>query len=88
MATMGDSFARSLAGARREGRAEAEYHALYGQVVYFATNGDYYDALATVEKLGKLAAAIDHPRVVLTHRRPAAVASTFAGDHPAVLDYS
>jgi hypothetical protein len=88
MATMGDSFAQALAGARHKGLAEAEYDALYGQIVYFATNGDYCDALATVEKLGKLAAAIDHPRAVLTHRRLAAVASTFAGDHAAVRDHT
>jgi predicted ATPase len=58
MPTMKDSFARALARAQREGLADAEYHALYGQIVYFATNGDYRDALATVDQLGKLAAAI------------------------------
>jgi predicted ATPase/DNA-binding winged helix-turn-helix (wHTH) protein len=88
MPTMKDSFARALAGARREGLAEAEYHALYGQIVYFATNGDYRDALVTVDQLGKLAAAIDDPRAVVTHHRLAAVASTFAGDHAAARDHA
>ena len=88
MPTMKDSFARALARAQREGLADAEYHALYGQIVYFATNGDYRDALATVDQLGKLAAAIDDPRAVLTHRRLAAVASTFAGDHAAARDHA
>jgi predicted ATPase/DNA-binding winged helix-turn-helix (wHTH) protein len=88
MLTMKDSFARTLAGAQREGLAEAEYHARYGQIVYFASNGDYREALATVDQLGKLAAAIDDPRAVLTHRRLAAVASTFAGDHAAARDHA
>jgi predicted ATPase len=88
MPTMGDSFARALAGARREGLAEAEYHALYGQIVYFATNGDYRDALATAEQLGTLAGAIGDPRTVVTHRRLSAVASTFAGDHAGVRDHA
>ncbi|HKE41684.1 MAG TPA: winged helix-turn-helix domain-containing protein [Casimicrobiaceae bacterium] len=86
MPTMEDSFARALAGARREGLAGAEYHALYGQIVYFATNGDYLQALATVKQLGTLAASIDDPRAIVTHRRLSAVASTFAGDHARVRD--
>ena len=88
MPTMGESFARALASARREGLAEAEYHALYGQIVYFATNGDYLDALATAEQLGTLAAAIGDPRAILTHRRLSAVASTFAGDHTGAREHA
>jgi predicted ATPase/DNA-binding winged helix-turn-helix (wHTH) protein len=88
MATMGDSFARALAGARQLGLAEAEFRAIYGQLVYFATNGDYAEALATAEQLGTLASAIGDPRAIVTHRRLSAVASTFAGDHARVRDHA
>jgi hypothetical protein len=84
---MGDSFARALAGARREGLAEAEYHALYGQIVYFATNGDYSDALAAAERLGTLASASDNPGAIVTHRRLSAVA-TFTREHASVRDHA
>ena len=81
MPTMKDSFARALARAQREGLADAEYHALYGQIVYFATNGDYLHAVATVKQLGTVLGSIGDPRAIVTHRRLSAVASTFAGDH-------
>ena len=86
MPVMGDSFARALAGARREGLTEAEYHALYGQIVYFATNGDYLHAVATVKQLGTVLGSIGDPRAIVTHRRLSAVASTFAGDHTRARD--
>jgi len=88
MPTMEASFTRALAGARREGLTEAEYRALYGQIVYYATDGNYAEALATSHQLGTLAAAIADPKAMLTHRRLAAVASTFAGDHASVRGHA
>jgi predicted ATPase/DNA-binding winged helix-turn-helix (wHTH) protein len=88
MATMGNSFSRALTAARREGLTEAQYRALYGQIVYFATNGDYAEALAAAEQLGTLAPSVDDPKAILTHRRLSAVAATFAGEHGSVRDHA
>jgi predicted ATPase/DNA-binding winged helix-turn-helix (wHTH) protein len=88
MPAMKACFTKALAGATREGLAEAEYRALYGLIVYFATNGDYEEAVATSQRLGALAVSIDVPRAVANHRRLAAVASTFMGDHASVRDHA
>jgi predicted ATPase len=88
MPAMEASFTKALAGARREGLPEAQYRALYGLIVTFATNGDYAEAVATSRQLGTLASAIDDPIMMVTHRRLAAVASTFAGDHASVRDHA
>jgi predicted ATPase/DNA-binding winged helix-turn-helix (wHTH) protein len=88
MPAMKACFAKALAGATREGLAEAQYRALYGLIVYFATNGDYEEAVATSRRLGTLAVSIDAPRAVANHRRLAAVASTFSGDHASVRDHA
>src|SRR5262249_1262758 len=88
MATMGNSFARALVGARQAGLVEAEYRATYGQIVYFATNGDYAEALAAAEQLGTLASLVADPMAVVTHQRLSAVAATFAGEHKRVRDHA
>ena len=88
MPAMKACFTKALAGATREGLAEAEYRALYGLIVYFATNGDYEEAVATSQRLGALAVSIDAPRAVANHRRLAAVVSTFMGDHASVRDHA
>jgi predicted ATPase len=88
MPAMKASFTEALAGASRQGLAEAQYRALYGLIVYFATNGDYAEAVATSQQLGTLSAAIDDPKIICTHRRLAAVASTFAGDHKSARDHA
>jgi predicted ATPase/DNA-binding winged helix-turn-helix (wHTH) protein len=88
MPAMKACFTKALAGATREGLADAEYRALYGLIVYFATNGDYEEAVATSQRLGALAVSIDVPRAVANHRRLAAVASTFMGDHASVRDHA
>jgi hypothetical protein len=88
MPAMKAAFTKALAGARREGLVEATYRALYGLIVTFATNGDYAEAVATSNEVGTLAAAIDDPMTMVTHRRLAAVASTFADDHASVRDHA
>lgn len=88
MGVMKASFAAALAGAKREGLAEAQYRALYGLIVYFATNGDYTEAITTSQQLGTLAAAIGGPKTIVTARRLAAVASTFAGSHTSARDHA
>jgi predicted ATPase len=88
MRAMQAAFAEALARARREGLAEAQYRALYGLIVYYATNGDYAEAVATSHELGKLAFAIDDPKKIVTYRRLATVAATFAGDHASVQDHA
>jgi len=50
MPAMKACFTKALAGATREGLSEAEYRALYGLIVYFATNGDYEEAVATSQR--------------------------------------
>ena len=84
MPTMRNCFAKALAGAEREGQPAAQYRALYGLIVHYATNGDYAEAVETSRKLGTLAAVIGDPKMMVTHRRLAAVAATFAGDHAEV----
>jgi predicted ATPase len=88
MPTMKACFTKALAGATRGRLAEAEYRALYGLIVYFATNGDYAEAVATSQRLGKLAVSVEVPRAIANHRRLAAVASTFAGDHASVREHA
>ena len=88
MPAMKACFTKALAGATREGLAQAEYRALYGLIVHFATNGDYEEAVATSQRLGALAVSIDAPRAVANHRRLAAVAATFMGDHASVRDHA
>src|SRR5262249_37391538 len=74
MPAMGVCFAKALAGAEREGQPAAQYRALYGLIVYYATNGDYVEAVETSHRLGALAASIGDPEMILTHRRLAAIA--------------
>jgi predicted ATPase len=88
MAAMKAHFTKALAGAMRNGLAESEYRALYGLIVYFATNGDYVDAVSTSQQLGALAAALQDQRKIVAHRRLSVVASTFAGDHRSVRDHA
>ena len=88
MAAMANSFARALTAARQERLPEAEYRALYGQIVYFSTNGDYAEALAAAQQLGMLASSLDDPRAHVTHRRLSAVAATFAGEHGSVREHA
>ena len=88
MRAMEASFSTALARARGEGLIGAQYRALYGLIVTFATNGDYAEAVATSQELGTLAIAIGDPKTIVTHRRLAAVASTFAGDHSSVREHA
>jgi predicted ATPase len=88
MSAMKASFTEALARAQREALGQAQYRALYGLIVYFATNGDYADAVTTSRQLGTLASTAGDPRTIATHRRLAAVASTFAGDHVATRDHA
>jgi hypothetical protein len=81
-------FIEALAGAEREGLAKAQYRALYGLIVCFATNGDYGEAVATSQQLETLAAVIGDPKTIVTARRLAAVASTFAGSHTSARDHA
>jgi predicted ATPase len=88
MAVMKTCFTEALAGAKREGLAESQFRALYGLIVCFATNGDYGEAVAMSQQLGTLAAAIGDPKAIVTARRLAAVASTFAGSHTSARDHA
>jgi predicted ATPase len=88
MPEMGVCFAKALAGAEREGQPAAQYRALYGLIVYYATNGDYVEAVETSHRLGALAASIGDPEMMVTHRRLAAIAATFAGNHAEVCDHA
>jgi len=88
MPAMGACFAEALAGAERAGQPAAQYRALYGLIVYYATNGDYVEGVETSHRLGALAASIGDPKMMLTHRRLAAVAATFAGNHTEVRDHA
>ena len=88
MAAMKMCFTKALAGAKREGLAEAQYRALYGLIVCFATNGDYGEAVATTEQLGTLATVIGSPKIMVTARRLAATSSTFAGSHTSARDHA
>jgi predicted ATPase len=88
MAVMKTCFTEALAGAKREGLAEAQYRALYGLIVCLATNGDYGEAVATSQQLGTLAAILGDPKTIVTARRLAAVASTFAGSHTSARDHA
>ena len=88
MAVMKTCFIEALAGAEREGLAKAQYRALYGLIVCFATNGDYGEAVATSQQLETLAAVIGDPKTIVTARRLAAVASTFAGSHTSAGDHA
>src|SRR5262249_32777223 len=69
MPEMGACFAKALAGAERAGQPAAQYRALYGLIVYYATNGDYVEGIETANRLGALAASVGDPKMMLTHRR-------------------
>jgi tetratricopeptide (TPR) repeat protein len=88
MHAMNVCFTKALAGAVRESDAESQYRALYGLIVYYATNGDYAEAVSTARQLGELAAAIGDPKKLVTHRRLSAVAATFAGEHDSVRSHA
>jgi predicted ATPase/DNA-binding winged helix-turn-helix (wHTH) protein len=88
MPAMEACFAKALARASRDGNVAAQYRAYYGLIVYGATNGNYIEALETSEKLGKLAATIGDPNMLVTHRRLTAIAATFAGEHSSVRDHT
>jgi predicted ATPase/DNA-binding winged helix-turn-helix (wHTH) protein len=88
MPAMGACFTEALARAVREKQPAAEYRALYGLIVCYATNGDYADAVETSHKLGALATSVGDARMMVTHRRLAAVAATFAGNHAEVRDHA
>jgi hypothetical protein len=88
MAAMEAHFMKALAGAKQNGLDEARYRALYGLIVYFATNGDYVEAVSTSQQLGALALALNDQRKLVGYRRLSAIASTFAGDHRSVRDHA
>jgi len=88
MPAMGACFVKALAGAERAGQPAAQYRALYGLIVYYATNGDYVEGVETSHRLGALAASVGDSKMMLTHRRLAAVAATFAGNHAEVRDHA
>jgi predicted ATPase/DNA-binding winged helix-turn-helix (wHTH) protein len=88
MQVMHACFTEALDGARREGLIKAQYRALYGLIVYHATNGDYAEAVAMSQQLGDLAAAAGDEKMIVTDRRLAAVAATFAGDHTGVRSHA
>jgi hypothetical protein len=88
MPAMEACFAKALARASRDGNAAAQYRAYYGLIVHGATNGNYIEALEASEKLGKLAATIGDPDMLVTHRRLTAIAATFAGEHASVRDHA
>jgi predicted ATPase/DNA-binding winged helix-turn-helix (wHTH) protein len=88
MQVMDACFTKALENAQREGLITAQYRALYGLIVYYATNGDYADAVAMSQQLGELAEVADDEKMVVTHRRLAAVAATFAGDHANVRSHA
>jgi predicted ATPase len=88
MAAMKSCFAKELARALHDGNVAAQYRAHYGLIVHGATNGNYIEALETSEKLGKLAATIGDPNMLVTHRRLTAIAATFAGEHSSVREHT
>jgi tetratricopeptide (TPR) repeat protein len=87
MQVMEACFTKALAAASREGLIHAQYLALYGLIVYFATNGDYAEAVTTSQQLERLTARLNDPKMMVTHRRLAA-ASTFAGDHVSARNHA
>jgi predicted ATPase/DNA-binding winged helix-turn-helix (wHTH) protein len=88
MEVMEACFTKALAAASREGLIHAQYLALYGLIVYFATNGNYAEAVTTSQQLERLTARLNDSKMMVTQRRLAAVASTFAGDHVGVRNHA
>jgi predicted ATPase/DNA-binding winged helix-turn-helix (wHTH) protein len=88
MPAMAASFSKALEGARRLKLRDAELRALWGLLVYANTEGNYAEAVETLDCFGQVAAELGDPKAALTHRRMSALALHYAGDHAAAREHA
>jgi predicted ATPase/DNA-binding winged helix-turn-helix (wHTH) protein len=88
MPAMAASFSKALEGARRLKLRDAELRALWGLLVCANTDGNYAEAVETLDRFGQVAVELGDPKAELTHRRMSALALHYAGNHVASREHA
>ncbi len=88
MPEMADAFKKALAEALEYDFKHGQVRALWGIMISATANGQYEDAVHTLDHFKRLAQSLKETSVTLTYHRMASLSLHYAGDHAASREHA